>query len=166
MAERTRTLDELDFAVDGATGQSPCGTFRLQLFTATGARPVAIAAQRYTEKVSEGASLTSAAEIYVPAVWQRHFPDDSEPPIRIQLQLVDEAWSVDDDPNPLGDGFAAVTFTIDAERPYRLRAPKWERGQRQARRSVASVALTHLPHHDHGVLRSPSTPWTRDHLIL
>jgi hypothetical protein len=120
-ALRERTVDEHNYAVDARRR----GTFRLQLFTAAGARPVAIATQRYTEKISEGTSLSNAAECYAETVWQQHFPDQAEPPIWIQLQLVDEERN--EDLGPLGDGFEAVTFTVDAERrPSRLHSPTWE----------------------------------------
>lgn len=122
-ALRERTVDEHNYAVNARRR----GTFRLQLFTAAGARPVAIATQRFTEKISEGMSLTNAAECYAETVWQQYFPDDAEPPIWIQLQLVDEEWSTgEEEPDPLGDGFEAVTFAVDAEQPHRLHSADWE----------------------------------------
>lgn len=120
--ERERTLDEHNFAVDRLGGAH--GTFRLQLFTAPGQRPVAIATQCWGMDVAEGQSLANGAEAYAGAVWERCFPDEPEPPVWIELQLlVDEE---DEESDPLGDGFKATLFTVDAERPYRLRSPRWE----------------------------------------
>jgi hypothetical protein len=59
-------------------------SFRLQLFTAAGRRPVAIA----TQTGGEGASLMNKAERYVEAMWERHCPDEPEPPIFIAHQLL------------------------------------------------------------------------------
>lgn len=65
---RERVLDDHMFAVS-AIGLKPA-TFRLQLFTVPGSRPVAVA----TQTTSEGTSLYNAAERYAGAVWQRQFP--------------------------------------------------------------------------------------------
>jgi hypothetical protein len=111
-------LDEHNYLVDGATGGR--GSFRLQLFEASGARPVAVATQRFTTEISEGQSLTNGAETYAGAVWQRHFPDDPQPPVWIQLLLTEY------DEDVPSDGFKAVAFAVDPDRPYRLRAPKWQ----------------------------------------
>ncbi|WP_144022966.1 hypothetical protein [Asanoa hainanensis] len=64
----------------------PPSTFRLQLFTQLGLRPVAVV----TQTAGEGASLINRAERYVEAVWQRHCTDDPTPPIWIQHQLLRE----------------------------------------------------------------------------
>ncbi len=60
---RTRSVDEHMFRVDRSS-------FRLQLFTAPGLRPVAVA----TQTVGEGASLMNRAERFAEAIWQRHCP--------------------------------------------------------------------------------------------
>jgi hypothetical protein len=112
-ARRSRTLDEHNFAVDGST-------FRLQLFEASGARPVAIATQRFTDGISEGQSLTNGAETYAAAVWQQYFPDDPQPPVWVELLLLDIDERVG------GDGFKAVAFTVDADHPHQLYGPKWQ----------------------------------------
>ena len=51
----------------------PC-TFRLQLFTANGHRPVALA----TQTADEGTSLTNAAERCAARVWELHTPEVAE----------------------------------------------------------------------------------------
>lgn len=109
-APRTRTLDEHMFTVE-RPGPRPA-TFRLQLFTAPGTRPVAIATQ--TDR--EGQSLTNAAETYAAAVWERHFPHEAEPPIWIQRQLL---------PSHSFDFFSLVTFACDGH--FQLRHPQWDR---------------------------------------
>ncbi|MGH4009531.1 MAG: hypothetical protein ACRDTH_15505 [Pseudonocardiaceae bacterium] len=102
---RNRTVDEHMFTVGASS-------FRLQLFTAPGLRPVAVATQ--TDR--EGASLMNRAERYVEAVWQRHCPDEPEPPIFIAHQL-------------LGDrdlGFQHYDFTVTS--PYAVASPpNWGR---------------------------------------
>lgn len=113
-APRERVVDEHMFAVDDGVGRR--GTFRLQLFTAAGARPVAIVTQQFDSGPGEGASLTNAAEHYAAAVWRRYFPDDAEPPIWIQLVLLGGD-------SPL-EGFQAVKFTVTG--PHRLERPNWE----------------------------------------
>ncbi|WP_055692570.1 hypothetical protein [Streptomyces prasinus] len=50
------------------------GTFRLQLFTAPGARPVAVATQIASP---EGMSLMNVVERFAGAVWERHCPDQA-----------------------------------------------------------------------------------------
>jgi hypothetical protein len=80
-AARQRATDEYMYTV--ACDEHRMGTFRLQLFTAAGARPVAIA----TQTAGEGASLTNRAEEYAADVWRRHFPGLAEPPVWIELQL-------------------------------------------------------------------------------
>jgi hypothetical protein len=62
-------IDDHMFVVEQG-GPYPA-TFRLQVFTAAGYRPVAVAAQ----PPREGPSLTNWAERYAEEVWRRHFPD-------------------------------------------------------------------------------------------
>ncbi|MEU9530474.1 hypothetical protein AB0D58_34600 [Streptomyces sp. NPDC048210] len=77
-ALRERTVDDHMFTAGEVWG-IPC-TFRLQLFTAPGHRPVAVV----TQTPDEGTSLTNAAERYASRVWELHAPDEPEPPIWIQ----------------------------------------------------------------------------------
>ncbi|WP_239341780.1 hypothetical protein [Frankia sp. CiP3] len=105
-ATRTRTVDDHMFSVRHGPRQA---TFRLQLFTASGLRPVAVATQR----TDEGKSLMNAAERYAEAVWTRHFPHDPEPPIWIEYQLLPGAAS----------RFKEVTFTVTG--PHQLSSPRW-----------------------------------------
>jgi hypothetical protein len=89
-------------------------SFRLQLFTAPGLRPVAVATQ--TDR--EGASLMNRAERYVEAVWHRHCAHDRQPPIFIARQLL----SGNTDPK-----FAHYGF--DVARQYQVHSPpKWGPG--------------------------------------
>ncbi|KQZ12109.1 hypothetical protein ASD51_33620 [Streptomyces sp. Root55] len=70
----------------------PC-TFRLQLFTARGHRPVAVV----TQTPDEGPSLTNAAERYASRVWELYAPDDPEPPIWVQHHVEAEEVQPTDD---------------------------------------------------------------------
>lgn len=108
-APRQRAVDEHMFTV---TWSGLTATFRLQLFTAAGVRPVAIA----TQTRGEGMSLTNNAEIYAAEVWRRHFPNLAEPPVWIQLELFPDR--PDDN-----ERFTLVTFA--EVRPYELADPAW-----------------------------------------
>lgn len=69
------------------TAAMPSGflvTCRLQLFTAAGARPVAVA----TQYPGEGVGAERTAELLAGAVWERHCPDEELPPVWIRLWLV------------------------------------------------------------------------------
>lgn len=81
-AVRERTADEHMFTVVSWNG-TRMGTFRLQLFTAPGARPVAVATQAH----GEGGKVAEWAEDYVAEVWRRYFPGSADPPVWITLQL-------------------------------------------------------------------------------
>ncbi|MGP3920550.1 hypothetical protein [Nonomuraea sp. 10N515B] len=107
---RTRTVDDHMFTVE-RPGYSPA-TFRLQLFTAPGVHPVAVA----TQTDQEGTSLVNAAETYAAEVWRRHCPDESEPPIWIERQLLGDSTF---------NRFALVTFTLTG--PFELCCPEWGR---------------------------------------
>ncbi|MFE9637037.1 hypothetical protein [Streptomyces sp. NPDC006463] len=89
------------------------GTFRLQLFTAPGARPVAVATQIGGE---EGKGLMNGAESYAGAVWERHCPDEDLPPVWVEWQLWPEGGSQT-------SRFRRVVFA-DADR-YRPSGPRW-----------------------------------------
>jgi hypothetical protein len=89
-------------------------SFRLQLFTASGLRPVAVA----TQTVDESPSLTNAAERYAEAVWEQHCPREPEPPLWVQRQL-----SADRPPAHGEEQWQLVTFA-DAE-PFELHIPRW-----------------------------------------
>jgi hypothetical protein len=106
-APRRCTVDDHMFRAPGSIGRE--ATFRLQLFTAPGLRPVAVA----TQTVYEGTSLTNAAEAFAAAVWQQHCPGEELPPVWIQRQLLETSPAV----------FQLVTFA--EARPYRLRTPGW-----------------------------------------
>jgi hypothetical protein len=73
-AARERTADEHMFTVPASGTRA--GTFRLQLFTAPGARPVAVATQFFP---GEGDPLGTWAEEYASEVWRRQFPGSADP---------------------------------------------------------------------------------------
>jgi len=82
-AARERTIDDHMFMVSSPDG-TRIGTFRLQLFTAPGTRPVAVATQYFP---GEGGPLGVWAEEYASEVWRQMFPGSAEPPVWITLQL-------------------------------------------------------------------------------
>ena len=112
-AARERVVDEHMFRVDERGRR---GTFRLQLFTADGVRPVAIATQRWGLDDYEGTSLPNASETFAAAVWRQYFPNDAEPPIWIERSLSDN------DP-PMDEHTMSVSYTVTG--PHTLKAPSW-----------------------------------------
>ncbi|MEU3920095.1 hypothetical protein [Streptomyces sp. NPDC029004] len=104
-ASRERTVDDHMFRAGEVMGV-PC-TFRLQLFTAPGERPVAVA----TQLPDEGASLINRAERYAAQVWRAHCASEQQPPIWIQHLLPDE-------------GFTFVPFDVTGQ--YELGNPGWQ----------------------------------------
>jgi hypothetical protein len=107
-APRERVVDDHMFTLDGRN--FPMGTFRLQLFVAPGRRPVAVA----TQTVGEGTSLMIGSEGYAAEIWERHFPDDAEPPIWIERQILSSGRF---------DYFQLVTFVHTGR--YTLTDPDW-----------------------------------------
>ncbi|MFJ6355163.1 hypothetical protein ACIQKB_37610 [Streptomyces sp. NPDC092046] len=107
-AARQLVADDHLFTASGLPG-----TFRLQLFTAPGVRPVAVATQMGDE---EGMVLMNGAESYVGAVWRRHCPDEVLPPVWVERQLMPE----EDGP---ASHFRRVAFA-SADR-YRPSGPRW-----------------------------------------
>jgi hypothetical protein len=105
-ARRERTIDDHMYAV-ARRGPHPA-TFRLQLFTAPRARPVAVVIQ----KAGEGAGLINEGERYAEAVWQRHCPAEPRPPVWIERFLL---------PSHNHDDFTVVTFPVTGH--YRLGPP-------------------------------------------
>ncbi len=91
------------------------GTFRLQLFTASGVRPVAIA----TQTLGEGGSLASRSAEYATAVWHRRLPDAGRPPVWVELQLRAGCPDLSEDQPAC---FELVTFAT--ARPYHLGQPQ------------------------------------------
>jgi hypothetical protein len=124
-ATRERTADHHMFTVNSWSGQL-MGTFRLQLFTAPGARPVAVA----TQLPLEGGSLANGAEDYAADVWRQKFPGSAESPIWITLQL---------HPGGPAEGperFSLVTFRVAG--PYELSSPAGRfRGRLMVRLAVS-----------------------------
>ncbi|MFF8601757.1 hypothetical protein ACF065_27050 [Streptomyces sp. NPDC015232] len=107
-ASRRLSVDDHMFTAPGLSG-----TFRLQLFTADRARPVAVVTQIAG---AEGMGLMNGAERFAGAVWERHCPAENEPPVWVERQLWPEGSSQT-------VRFRQVVFT-DADR-YRPRGPKW-----------------------------------------
>ena len=110
---RSRTVDEHMFAVGDST-------FRLQMFSAPGLRPVAVA----TQTLHEGTSLVNGAEKFVGAVWRQHCPDEEQPPIFIARLLLEY-----DDSH-----FKLHRFV--STRPYSVRSPLWGPRLREAEMSA------------------------------
>ncbi|MFD3334630.1 hypothetical protein ACFWV1_18520 [Streptomyces sp. NPDC058700] len=107
-APRRLTVDDPMF-----TPPERLGTFRLQLFTAPGARPVAVAIQIAGE---EGMGLANAAERYAGAVWERHCSDQDLPPVWVECQILPE--------EPLQEArFQRVVFA--GTEGYLPRRPRW-----------------------------------------
>lgn len=113
-AARQRVVDEQMFTVTCASGRR-AATFRLQLFTASDSRPVAVA----TQCVGEGGSLREFAEEYAAEVWRRCFPADPAPPVWIELQLFSES-----SPSAGRERFTLVTFN-DIGDPCELDGLQW-----------------------------------------
>ncbi|MFK0296331.1 hypothetical protein ACIQU6_38470 [Streptomyces sp. NPDC090442] len=108
-APRTRIIDDHMFV--GAEFGSEQATFRLQLFTAPGARPVAVA----TQLPQEGASLANMAERYAAVVWRRHCPEEADPPLWIQRLLDGED----------GQGAVFERVSFDTVGRHQLANPEW-----------------------------------------
>ena len=107
-AARERTADDHMFTV--SRGGERASTFRLQLFTGPGTRPVAVVTQLAG---TEGGSLTNLARRCAAEVWRRHFPDSAGPPVWVTLELR---------PSPAAR-FMLVTF--DVAGLHRLASPRW-----------------------------------------
>ena len=109
---RVRVVDDHMFAV-GRRAWYPA-TFRLQLYTAPGARPVAVVVQ----STGEGMGLPNGRERYLSEIWRRHCPDQPEPPLWVQHQLLpdwDELTLVDCRP-----GDEPHTVATEHARHYRI----------------------------------------------
>ena len=129
---RARVVDDHNFLVPRA-GYGPAA-FRLQLFTAAGLRPVAVA----TQTSGDGASLVNGAERYVEAVWTAYCPDEPEPPIFIARQLTRV-----DGTDQVELGFQHIDFQVDGVHSV-ASPPRWGRllGEEEVAELVgASVAL-------------------------
>jgi hypothetical protein len=110
-AARQRTADDHMFTVTACGDRA--GTLRLQLFTAPGARPVAVATQYFP---GEGDPLGKWAEIYAAEAWRRALPGSAEPPVWISLRLSPE-------PGAPPEPFTLVTFAAGDD--YDLHRPQW-----------------------------------------
>lgn len=106
---RQRISDEHMFLLPAGTGRR--ATFRLQLFTASGARPVAVATQM--TGAGDRASLINVAEHCAAEVWRRRFPDDSQPPIWVQHMIMGDRRHL-----------RLVSFAPGAAE-YALHNPRW-----------------------------------------
>ncbi|MGW6202057.1 hypothetical protein ACWF9B_00150 [Streptomyces sp. NPDC055089] len=125
-APRRRTVDEHMFTASGLPG-----TFRLQLFTAPGVRPVAVATQLMGE---EGMSLMNGAERFSGAVWERYCPEEDLPPVWVERQL----WPED---SPRETYLKRVSFAEAT--PYRPSRPRWSTlTAEQLQSLIGTVAAT------------------------
>jgi len=111
-ATREQTADDHMFTVTSWSGHRT-GTFRLQLFTAPGARAVAVA----TQLPAEGGALANWAEDYAAEVWRQKFPGSAEPPVWITLQLRPRRQGAPP------ERFTLVTFGVEGQ--YELSSPQW-----------------------------------------
>jgi hypothetical protein len=148
-AARERTADEHMFTVSSWNG-ARMGTFRLQLFTAPGTRPVAVA----TQGPAEGGRLADWAEDYAAEVWRRHFPDSAEPPVWVTLQL-----SPGSRKGRRPQRFSLVTFRL--WEPYEL---SWPQRFAMTDADVAALAGAPVLPRPEGMDRGCSTaaaPWWR-----
>ncbi|MFE1476485.1 hypothetical protein ACFW6N_21865 [Streptomyces cyaneofuscatus] len=107
-APRRLSVDDHMFSAPGLPG-----TFRLQLFTAPGARPVAVATQI---ALAEGMGLMNGVERFAGAVWERHCPAEDQPPAWVERQLWPERSLQE-------TRFRRVVFA-GADR-YRPHGPSW-----------------------------------------
>jgi hypothetical protein len=111
---RARVVDDQGCEVAEAGSR---GTFRVQLFTGPGLRPVAVA----TQVMGEGLSLVNGAERFAAAVWRRHLPEEPEPPLWVERQL-----PPGDEPAAGGAGggrFSLVRFELGGR--FGLCRPSW-----------------------------------------
>ncbi|MER6563185.1 hypothetical protein ABT300_36735 [Streptomyces sp. NPDC001027] len=107
-APRRLSVDDHMFSAPALSG-----TFRLQLFTAPGTRPVAVATQIAGE---EGMSLMNGVETFTGAVWEKHCPDQDLPPVWVERQL--ELQGALEETR-----FRRVVF--DGADRYRPHGPRW-----------------------------------------
>jgi hypothetical protein len=111
-APRQRVLDEHMFTAAREDHLHPAtATFRLQLFTAPGARPVAIAIQH----LSDDGALIHERERYAEAVWRQHCPGQEQPPVWIDRLIL--PWRED-------ERLTVVSFEVTG--PYQLGEPSGE----------------------------------------
>src|SRR4051794_23843160 len=109
---RDRVLDQHMLQVPAAAFNGPI-TFRLQLFTAPGLRPVAMA----TQAEGDSGSIVNFTERALAFVWQEHFPDEEHPPLWVICIL-------DSSPADLPH-MRLVTFgTIDLD-DHQVADPRW-----------------------------------------
>ena len=82
---RELTLDDHRFVVPAGNGWQQA-TFRLQLFTGAGLRPISVITQVVPV---EGAGPVNHAQRYTGAIWQRLLSGESRPPIAIGHMITD-----------------------------------------------------------------------------
>lgn len=88
VGRRERVLDEHMYRIVHGPLSA---TFRLQLFTALGCRPVAVT----TQTMDEGYSLVNGREHFVVDVWRTNLEDEPQPPLWVErLLLRQPAWTV------------------------------------------------------------------------
>jgi hypothetical protein len=142
---RVRVVDDHMFEIRHPNG-SRRGTCRLQLFTAGGLRPVAVA----TWVAGDGCSLTNCAESFAAEAWRRHFPQDAHPPVWVQRQILDPE---------LDDGeYHVVTFETSGN--LQLSSPSWHR---IAEKELAELVGTEVDPSQRAGFTPPPEPVRRLH---
>lgn len=111
---RERVVDEHMFRLPAEAPSQ--ATFRLQLFTAPGLRPVAVVTQM--PLAGEGNSLANAAETCAETVWRQYCPGEPEPPLWVEHMITDDTGGLPD------RGPQLVTFTVDPAE-HTLHSPEW-----------------------------------------
>lgn len=113
---RDLAVDDHRFVVPAGSGWQ-VATFRLQLFTGGGLRPVAVITQVVP---AEGAGPVNHAQRYAGAIWQRLLPGEPRPPILIGHMITDYG---DDEPGDLG--MRVIDFAVVDAAQYACSDPIW-----------------------------------------
>jgi hypothetical protein len=109
---RVRVTDEHMLQVPPAAFNGPI-TFRLQLFTAPGLQPVAMA----TQAEGDAGSIVNFTERALAFVWQEHFADEGHPPLWVVCVLGSSAEEL--------PHLMLVTFGTISFEEHRLADPRW-----------------------------------------
>lgn len=114
---RERTVDNHRFVVPAGRGRQQA-TFRLQLFTAIGLRPIAVITQVVP---AEGAGPVNHAQRYAETIWRQLLPAEPRPPIVIGHMITDYA----DVAETRDLGWLPIDFEVADRVQFSLRWPIW-----------------------------------------